>query len=472
MLENSNTVSLPKSVLVVDDIPETRILLSGMLGNWGYDVLSAANIAEANAALTSAIPDVAIVDVYLQDENGLSLVRDLRRRMPDLGIIVISTEDTKALASKAVEVGADDFLSKPIVKEALKLSVDRLAEFRRNRLRAAQLERDLKHSVMENVFPGIVTHCDAMRAVLRLVEKVGPRDLSVLVFGESGTGKELVARAIHQLSARNRGEFVELNCAALPPNLVESELFGHEKGSFTGAVVSRAGKMEQANGGTLFLDEIGELPLEIQPKLLRSLQERRITRVGGKGSIECDFRLVCATNRDLVHEVRAGRFREDLFYRVSVFPVKLPPLRERMEDLDLLLSYFLKQEGGGHLRVSREARDLLHAYSWPGNIRELKNFVQAVALLTDDAVIGDRSVRNYFGTRLSLGDFPSAGTGTEPGNRPVRRLAEIEREEIMHALNVFDGNVPEAARALGMGRATLYKYLKRAPEAGPEKPRA
>ena len=450
----------PRYVLVVDDDSSTVMVLNRLLSSFGWEVLCAGNLSEANSHLASVLPDLAIVDVYLERDDGLQFTRELRERNPETGIVVISREDTEELAKKALASGADSFLSKPIGTESLRLTTERLHELRAQRHRASQLESDLKQSVMDTLFPGIVTHCDAMRAVLRLVEKVGPRDLSVLVCGESGTGKEQIARAIHHLSGRAKREFVELNCAALPPNLVESELFGHERGAFTGAVVSRAGKIEQANNGTLFLDEIGEMPVEIQPKLLRALQEKRFSRVGGKGVIESDFRLVCATNRDLVQEVKAGRFREDLFYRVSVFPIKLPPLRDRREDLDLLIGHFLGQENASGMKVTREARAILHGYGWPGNIRELKNFVQAVTLLTDSGLLDEAVVLNYFGTRLELGSSLQAERASGLP-RPVRRLEDIEREEILHALRIHEGNVPEAARALGMGRATLYKYLKK-----------
>ncbi|MFH0794794.1 MAG: sigma 54-interacting transcriptional regulator, partial [bacterium] len=264
---------------------------------------------------------------------------------------------------------------------------------------------------------------------------------------------------------------------ALPASLVESELFGHEKGSFTGAVSSHAGKIEQAAGGTLFLDEIGDLPLEIQPKLLRALQDKRITRVGGKTSLECDFRLLSATNRDLVKDVKVGRFREDLFYRIAVFPINLPSLRERVEDLDLLLAHFLKQEGLKSPRITSAARQLLRSYPWPGNVRELKNFAQAVTLLIEEDSIDEKSVRSYFDTRLDIvaprveegasrnwsasHALDPVPNGTPRKSRPVRSLAEIEREEILHALNYYQGRIGDAAQALGMGRATLYKYVKK-----------
>jgi DNA-binding NtrC family response regulator len=453
------------SILVLDDEPSVGSLLSRFLEKDGMEVLVANSVAEANSLLATVNPDVAIVDVFLGTEDGLEYVRDLRSRRAELGIVVISAEDTEILAAKAIDSGADYFLSKPVAPAALRLTVRRLFELHSQREKTVELERELERSVRDTVFPGIVTNCDAMRAVLRLVEKIGPRDLSVFICGESGTGKELIARAIHQQSNRAKGNFVELNCAALPPNLVESELFGHEKGSFTGAVASRVGKIQLASEGTLFLDEIGELPLDIQPKLLRALQEKRIVPVGGKQAISCDFRLISATNRDLIEEVRAGRFREDLFYRIAVFPIKLPSLRDRMEDLEILLSYFLRMEGIERPEIAPEARAILHQHHWPGNVRELKNFAQAITLFAEDGVVDEPAVRAYFGSRLEMWDSGPA-TAVNPGNpgsgrRPPRSLPELEKQEILYALEYHKGNVSEAARSLQMGRATLYKYIKK-----------
>jgi two-component system NtrC family response regulator len=452
--------------MVVDDEPATVTILSTILQREGMDVLQARDIRSARSLLASVVPDVMLVDVHLGGDHGLRLVEEVRVQSQDaIGIIVISAEDTNTLAKQALDVGANNFLGKPINASALLLAIRGVREMRTARQRAENLEFELERSVRDTVFPDIVTHSDAMRAVLALVQKVARRELSALICGESGTGKELVARAIHSLSSRKARQFVELNCAALPPNLVESELFGHEKGAFTGAIASRAGKIEQANGGTLFLDEIGELPLEIQPKLLRALQERRFTRVGGRDAIESDFRLVCATNRDLVTEVRQGRFREDLFYRVAVFPIKLPPLRDRIHDIELLLSHFLAQERAGNIRYGPGVIPLLKSYHWPGNIRELKNFAQAMTLLAENGTITEDAVVSYFGSRIEAA-VPVAGPAAVPHApadlpRPVRPLSQVEREEILNALRVFRGNVPEAARALDMGRATLYKYIKR-----------
>lgn len=459
--------SLPIRVQVLDDDATTVVVLSHILRQQNWETLSARCIDEACSELNQTVPDVAVVDVFLGGEDGLDYVAHLRENHSDIGIVVISGEDTETLAKKAGACGADFFLSKPIAPAALILTIKKLTELRQQRQRSHDLARELQRSVRDSIFPDILAHSDSMRAVLKLVEKVSVRDLSVLVFGESGTGKELVARAIHESSSRGRGPFIELNCAALPPNLVESELFGHEKGAFTGAIAARAGKMELANGGTLFLDEIGELPLEIQPKFLRALQERRVTRVGGKNDIHCDFRLISATNCDLLEQVRNSQFREDLFYRVAVFPIKIPPLRDRSEDLELLLAHFLKQEGVKNPQITDGAREMLRSHAWPGNVRELKNFAQAVTLLTEDDSITEESVRTYFGSRMGTpatnGDTPQTPMlGAFNNNpRPVRKLEDVEREEILHALRVHQGNVPEAARALGMGRATLYKYLKK-----------
>jgi len=448
--------------LLLDDDPTIVAAIARALEREGYEAVGAGSLREARSALSVFEPDLAIIDVFLGGENGLDFVRELRRLDKDIGIVVISAEDTEVLAQKAMDSGADYFLSKPVSPAALLLTAQRIRELIVQRRKALDLRLELQRSLDNQLFPEIVTNCDAMKAVLRLVEKVGGRDLAVLVCGESGVGKELIAQAIHARSARRSGPFVELNCAALPPNLVESELFGHEKGAFTGAIASRTGKIQQASGGTLFLDEIGELPLEIQPKLLRALQEKVIIPVGGKQPVYCDFRLISATNRDLVEETREGRFREDLFYRVAVFPIKIPALRQRIEDLELLLAHFLRQEGIERPRITSEARALLASHSWPGNVRELRNFAQAIPLYCESGVIDGVAVHNYFGARLELPAPDDNGAmGERRPARPVRRLEDLRREEIRYALERFEGNITRAAEALGMGRATLYKYMKR-----------
>lgn len=465
------------SVVILDDETSVVTMLQQFLSKRGYTVYPSRNRAEFEQQFLVSIPDAVIIDLNLKTESGLSLLPVLRNKYPDLGIIIMTGDDSPESKRKALGMGADVYLNKPVSPQELIENIDAFAQPLKQPQHPAPPRVEVRSlpSATENMearkFPEIITKAKSMEAVLKLIEKVSPRDLSVLVWGESGTGKELFAQAIHNHSTRRGGNFVALNCAALPPNLVESELFGHEKGSFTGAIAAHRGKIQQASGGTLFLDEIGELPLEIQPKLLRALQERNFVPVGGKAPIESDFRLVCATNRDLVQEVKLGRFREDLFYRIAVFPVKLPPLRDRMEDLELLLGHFLRLEGIDNPVISKEALEKLRQHRWPGNVRELKNFSQAIPLFCENNSIDETALKLYFSSRMEGTGFSNTASTSQPeekapiqtiqANRPVRKLEDLEREEIQYALNYFQGNVAEAARALGMGRATLYKYLKR-----------
>ena len=319
-------------------------------------------------------------------------------------------------------------------------------------------------------FAGIISTCLPMQRVFATVEKVARTNSTVLVLGESGTGKELIARAVHRLSGRS-GRMVPVNCGAIPEDILESELFGHEKGSFTGAIATRIGRFQMAEGGTIFLDEIGEMSPKLQVKLLRVLQERKVEPVGSTRCVDVDVRVIAATNKDLRAEVRAGRFREDLYYRLQVVPIMLAPLRERDDDVMVLARHFMDRTCQGMekstLRFSAEAEGTLRKYSWPGNIREVKNFAQSITLLADQE-IDEASVRSYFGTRL--GDrqdrhapkvMPMFDATARPSERRIRKLEDLEREEIIFALRHYRGGVPEAALALGMGRATLYKYLKR-----------
>ncbi len=486
MSEQAGQHPTPKaSVIILDDETSVVSMLQQFLSKRGYTVYPSNNRAEFESHFLTTIPDAVIIDLHLKQENGMDILPQLRNKYPDLGIILMTGDDNPELKRIALGQGADVFLQKPISPQELITNIDSFMqpiamESAHNTTPKQPNSAKTLPSVADRMetlkFPEIITKAKTMEAVLRLIEKVSPRDLSVLLWGESGTGKELFAQAIHNHSTRRDGSFVALNCAALPPNLVESELFGHEKGAFTGAISSHKGKILQASGGTLFLDEIGELPIEIQPKLLRALQERTFVPVGGKAPIESDFRLVCATNRDLVQEVKQGRFREDLFYRIAVFPVKLPPLRDRMEDLELLLGHFLRLEGIENPIITDDAVQRLHAHRWPGNVRELKNFSQAIPLFCDSNMIDRNALGMYFSSRMegsgfdsdlpSLTETADSQLPLQSGNaqsttRPVRKIEDIEREEIQYALNYYKGNVAEAARALGMGRATLYKYLKR-----------
>lgn len=411
------------------------------------------------------LPDIVIADVHLESDDGIEVIRKTRECFPDMGFIVISSDESVETRTRAVHVGADGFIAKPIDPSQLTSLIRSLTSPVNNADGDIVLNgsgRKMTHS-----YKDILGVSEAMESVTKLVDKVSNKDLSVLIWGESGTGKELFARALHDSSHRKNENFVALNCAAMPDNLVESELFGHEKGAFTGAITSRPGKIRESSGGTLFLDEIGELPLSIQPKLLRALQEKKVVSIGGHHEIDCDFRLVCATNRDLIEEVKEGRFREDLFYRVAVFPIKLPPLRQRKEDLELLLSHFLKLEGMSNPRISKQAFRMLSNYKWPGNVRELVNFAQAVPLFCENDLIDMDALDSYFGSRMDI-DREETGDPTidfaettENFTRPVRKIDDLQKKEVMYALKYFKGNVAEAATALGMGRATLYKYIKK-----------
>jgi two-component system nitrogen regulation response regulator NtrX len=449
----------PRHALVLDDEPGMVAVLEHLLKREGWHVVTASSLAEAQASLAQVVPDLAVVDVYLQGASGLEFVETLRHRSPETGILVISSEDTSSLAMKAIESGADYFASKPISPPAFLLSVRNVFRLREQRGQLQHLRDELAAAVDDRVSSGIVTQNDAMRGMLTLVKKVAGRDLAVLVTGESGTGKELIARAIHHNSPRRSGPFVEVNCAAIPENLVESELFGHEKGSFTGAVAARAGRLLQANRGTLFLDEIGEMPLPMQAKLLRALQEKKFEPVGANKSVQSDFRLVCATNRDLQGDVRSGHFREDLYYRVAVFALRLPALRERAEDIELLIDHFLRKQGDT-IRFSPEALTLLRNYSWPGNVRELRNFAESLPVYCARGHAGEDDVRDCLGSRLPT--TGTAGNGATPSDpTQVRKVEDLVRDEILRALRLYAGNTAQAARALGMGRSSLYRHIEK-----------
>lgn len=447
--------------LILDDEPGIVMVLEHLLKTEGWEVLTASRLTDARSLTATRIPDLAVVDVYLDESSGLDFVRELRQRDSETGILVISSEDTSSLAMKAIESGADYFVSKPISPPAFLLSIRNVFSLREERGLVRQLRSDLESAVEQRFASDIITQSDVMKGVLQLVKRAAAKDIPVLISGESGTGKELVARAIHANSNRRNGNFVEVNCAALPANLVESELFGHEKGAFTGAISSRQGCLARAHKGTLFLDEIGELPLEVQPKLLRALQEKRFNPVGSTETKESDFRLVCATNRDLVKEVKDGRFREDLYFRVAVVAIRLPALRERPEDLRLLLDHFLRQEGQAKMTFTQEANGLLATYNWPGNVRELRNFAQALTVFVDAGTVNEEDIRNCLGSRLDEGGGVRDAAIETSGNAPIRNLEALQEMEMRRALRWFRGNATEAAKALGIGRSTLYRFIQR-----------
>jgi DNA-binding NtrC family response regulator len=450
-------------VALVEDDPTTRKLVRAWLEGAGYAVVEYDSARAVREGLASR-PNVACIDLNLGESTGFEVMGYLRERDPELPTIVVTVDGDVQTAVAAMRAGAYDFLTKPLDRECLLLSVRRACEKRRLVDRVKNLQTALGSGPR---FESIVGSSSAMRELSQQVERVLESDVAVCLQGESGTGKELVARAIHQGGPRRRGPFVALNCAAIPASLQESELFGHERGAFTGATQTRLGYFERARGGTLLLDEVGEMSPAVQAVLLRTLQERTVRRVGGSQEIPTDVRIVCATHRDLRSEVDAGRFREDLYFRLVVYPIKLPALRDRVEDIPQLVSHFLEKLGArsphGVRHVAPDALEALMRHGWPGNVRELENVVH-------------RSVLAAHSDQIELGDLPpDLRSGSADGaprlvatNRPdndtesadtVVPLRELEEREIKKALRVTRGSVGRAAKLLGIGRATLYRRI-------------
>ncbi|HEY6951749.1 MAG TPA: sigma-54 dependent transcriptional regulator [Bacteroidota bacterium] len=447
--------------IVDDEITIGKLLEHWVGGRWGYSVEVFSN-GQTFLERFSEPPDLVLLDLMLPDISGIELLKTIKQRAPDVPVIVLSAQARVEVAIETLKLGAVDYFSKPVDFPKLEIAI-------KNALQLASLTREVER-LRENVetrvhFDNIIAQSGEMQEVFKLVNKVKNSDICVLILGESGTGKELIARAIHYNGSRGKGPFVVVNCASIPHDLLESELFGHEKGAFTGAVQRRIGKFEQAIGGTVFLDEIGELDLSLQAKILRVIQEKTFTRVGGNETITTDARLISATNRDLREEVRQRNFREDLYFRLSTFPIMLPPLRQRKSDILLLAEHFLKQfgkeQGKPKLRFARKALDLLYRYPWPGNIRELENAIQRAVVLTDGDVLTEQdmpvAVQSY-----ASSDSGSAGSSLfSEGQKGVVPLEKIKEEAIRHALKTTDGNIAEAAKRLDIGRATLYRLAER-----------
>jgi two-component system, NtrC family, response regulator HydG len=448
-----------RRVLVVDDEPQIPRLVGLLLGD-GYLVESAANAADALARLEDTPFDVVLTDMAMPDVDGIELVRRARRRDPDTPVVVFTGQASVETAVEAMREGAFDYLRKTAGAQELRAAVERAATHGSlaREVRRLRDEVERVHGVHE-----VIGTSARMRQLLVLVERVAPSDASVLILGESGTGKELLARTIHRLSLRRDAPFVAFDCSALAPSLLESELFGHERGAFTGAARSRRGLFREAHGGTLFLDEIGDIAPEVQNKLLRVLQEREIKPVGGDTFVKVDVRILAATNKDLRALVAKGSFREDLYFRLAVVPLEVPPLRERREDLPLLCAHILARRrpaGGGRWpqRISASALAKLAGYSWPGNIRELENVLARAAILSD-------------GDEIKAEDLPfldGAAADTHGGvadGRPLRQIVAdaaraVEKQAIRDALARSEGSPTKAARLLGISRASFYNKIK------------
>ena len=443
------------TILVVDDEPQIRETVSGLLQDEGFEVLTAPEGEAAAKTVREELPDLVLLDVALPGKDGLEILKDLKDQYPTLPVIMISAFGSVENAVRATRLGAYDFIEKPPHADKILLSV-------RNALEMARLSEENRR-LRQQAAPvrEIIGNSEAINQVREQLRLVAPTPASVLITGENGTGKELVARALHFFSRRSHRPFVEVNCAAIPEDLIESELFGHEKGAFTGATSRRQGKFDLAHEGTLFLDEIGDMSLKTQAKILRILEEQRFERVGGGRPIQVDVRVVAATNKNLEEEIAKGTFREDLYHRINVIPLNVPTLRERREDIPLLAQHFLKelaQENNAHEKIlTPQALEVLSAQPWPGNVRELRNLVWRLFLLTAKPVI-------------DVDDLPLDSEAAAGPHRDVSLLfhmpdfrearARFEREFLKRKLEEYHGSVSATAEAIGLERSHLYRKLR------------
>src|SRR5262252_148142 len=469
---------MPPTVLIVDDEKNILLTLGQALQLAGYQTELAGTGQTALEILAAKPIDAVLIDVKMPDMGGLEVIEKLSAIRPDVPAIMMSGHATIDVAVRATQLGARDFLEKPIARERLLVALRNalahqaaLEELARLRAEAGEFEMVGKSAAMQKLY--------------ELIRRAAPSEGRVLITGENGTGKELVAKAIHFNSRRRAGPFVQLNCAAVPQELIESELFGHERGAFTGAVSARRGKFELAHSGTLFLDEVGDMPAAMQAKVLRVLQEGQLERVGGAETLKVDVRVIAATNRDLQAEIRAGRFREDLYYRLNVVPLHCPPLRERREDMPDLIAAFLKEACSRNrkrpMQLSPEAVSLMSAYDYPGNVRELKNLVERLAILCPGPIISGPEAAELMPRargRTALAPLPDAASPAEglasasatPASeapkrgsvdRPFRdQVEDAERQIILNALAFTRDNVTEAARLLDLERGHFYKKMK------------
>src|SRR5579862_1627702 len=441
------------NILIVDDDANTLASLSRAFRLAGHEAVVCDNANKALDLAKTQTFDLIFSDVVMPGKDGLSLLEDLRAQGVSTPVVMMSGQAHIEMAIKATRLGAMDFLEKPVSTDRLLLTVENVLKLKQLEAENRQLRQRLgKHEI---VWSG-----ETMQRVMAQVERVAASETRVCILGETGTGKELVARTLHERSPRAGGPFVTLNCAAVPAELIESELFGHEKGSFTGAAGRHLGKFEQAQRGTIFLDEIGDMPLTMQAKLLRVLEEGEVERIGGEKAITVDVRVVVATHRDLEAQVREGKFRQDLFHRVFVFPLRLPPLRERREDIPALIEHFASQvtaiNGWKPIRFSAEAMAALQEHPWPGNVRELRNAVERLMLMATANEVTAETVA--LALPASAGATSSAGSGTTSSDSPLAdRVRAFEKQTILAELKRNHHQISNTARALGLERSHLYK---------------
>lgn len=441
-------------LLLVEDEEEFRDTAAKWMTRQGHAVEQAGNGQEALRRCEAQFFDVAVVDMNMPGISGLELLQQLKERNLETEVIILTGQATVETAVAAMKLGAYDYLTKPFALAELDRRIRNAAQ--RSRLR---LENERLKTLLARELPRhqIVGSSAPIRQVFRLIERVGPTNTPVLIEGESGTGKELVARALQQHSSRADKPFVTINCAALPDQLVESELFGHERGAFTGAVAAKSGLFEVADGGTLFIDEVGELPLALQPKLLRVLEDGSLRRVGSHQERHVDVRILAATNRNLQQEVAAGRFREDLYYRINVMSVLLPPLRARTGDIPQLIEHFL----GSGWKIEPDAEKAISSYSWPGNVRQLSNVLQRAMILADDRIITIDDLPAEVVTAAPPSAVADSKTNTPSDLDSGERLDDLQRAHIVSVLQREHGNKARTARVLGIHRRKLYRLLER-----------
>ncbi|ABB32678.1 two component, sigma54 specific, transcriptional regulator, Fis family [Geobacter metallireducens RCH3] len=449
-------------VLIVDDDVSLRRVLEYNLQEEGYEVLTAGSGEEGLRLFEDGAPTLVVTDLKMPGMGGFQLLREVKERFPDTVVIVITAFGAVEAAVEAMKAGAYDFITKPFNREALKLTVRKALDMQGLSRENRRLREELSE---REEFRSIIGISPPMEEVFRVIDRVADTDATVLITGESGTGKELVARAIHNRSSRRAAPFVAINCAAIPRDLLESELFGHVKGAFTGAVQDKEGKFRQAEAGTLFLDEVGELPVELQSKLLRALQEKEVQPVGGAHTIKLDVRVVAATNADLEEAIAEGRFREDLFYRLSVIPVHLPPLRERKEDIPLLVRHFAAKHGGASVTFSPEILAVMAAYGWPGNVRELENTVERILIMRNADTIHPDDLPE----KVRRGRSPQRECRVINLPDEGYSLEQLEREIVVEALERNNWNQSSAARFLRIPRHTLIYRMEKYSITTPER---
>lgn len=457
-----------KTILIVDDEESICQSLGGILTDEGYEVMKAGSGEEALRLIEDEQPNLVLLDIWLPNMDGLEALKSIKSSYPQIQVVMMSGHGTIETAVKATKFGAFDFIEKPLSLEKVILVVNHALDFVRLEEENALLRQKVSHEYE------LTGNSSVILELKEMIDIVAPTNAWILIMGENGTGKELVARSLHHQSRRVQKPFIEVNCAAIPEDLIESELFGHERGSFTGATAKRRGKFEMANEGTIFLDEVADMSLKAQAKVLRILQEKRFERVGGNRLIQTDVRVLAATNKDLEKEMDAGRFRQDLFYRLNVIPLWVPPLRDRKDDIPLLVNRFIndfsRKEGEAPKTVTDEVLSALMNHNWPGNVRELKNVVERLIIMTPGDVISKadmlvnlgRNENNGENESIPVGRGADSPAGQEEASADSFRLAkqDFERQYILRRLREFGGNITRTAEAMGLERSHLHKKIR------------